>query len=170
MPYSAVRNLLVQKDLGEKRAHWVTTLQEYDLEIKPLKIVRGQGLCKLASGSSDMFEFDLHFIDEHFLFEREVLPILSPSYSWYHDIKFFLLHGNALEHLDSRSKRALRLRSAPYQLIDNILFKNNFEGVLLRFLERNEFDSVLPQLHAGPAEAHFGEETTAHEVLKSRYY
>ena len=41
VPYSVVRNLLVQKDLGEKRAHWVTTLQEYDLEIKPLKIVRG---------------------------------------------------------------------------------------------------------------------------------
>ena len=41
VPYSAVRNLLVQKHLGEKRAHWVTTLQEYDLEIKPLKIVIG---------------------------------------------------------------------------------------------------------------------------------
>ena len=34
VPYFTVRNLLVQKDLGEKRAHWVTTLQEYDLEIK----------------------------------------------------------------------------------------------------------------------------------------
>ena len=33
VPYSSVRNLLVQKDLGEKRAPWMTTLQEYDLEI-----------------------------------------------------------------------------------------------------------------------------------------
>ena len=123
VPYSTVRNILVQKDLGEKQAHWVTTLQEYDLEIKPLKIVRGQGLCKLAAGSSDNSESDLHFFDEQFLFEREVFPISNPSDSWYHDIKFFLLHGNAPEHLDSRTKRALRLRSAPYQLIDNILFK-----------------------------------------------
>ena len=44
VPYSAVRNLLVQKDLGEKRAHWVTALQEYDLEIKLLKIVRSRTL------------------------------------------------------------------------------------------------------------------------------
>ena len=117
-----------------------------------------------------MSEYDLLFIDEHFLFEREVFPISGPSDSWYHDIKFFLLHENAHEHLDSRSKRALRLRSTPYQLIDNILFKNNFEGVLLRCLERNEADSVLPQLHAGPARGHFGGETTTHKVLKAGYY
>ena len=140
------------------------------MEIKPLKIVRGQGLCKLAAGSSNVSESDLHFIDENFLFEREVLPISAPSDSWYHDIKFFLLHGNAPENLDSWSKRPLRLRSAPYQLIDNILFKKNFEGVLLRCLERNEADSVLPQLHAGPAEGHFGGETTAHKVLKAGYF
>jgi hypothetical protein len=48
VPYPAVRNLLVQKELGEKRANWVTSLQEYDLEITPAQIVRGQGLCKLG--------------------------------------------------------------------------------------------------------------------------
>jgi len=35
VPYPAVRNLLVQKELGEKRANWVTSLQEYDIEITP---------------------------------------------------------------------------------------------------------------------------------------
>jgi len=44
--FSAVRQLLIQRELGEKRANWVTTLQEYDLEIKPTKIVRGQGFCR----------------------------------------------------------------------------------------------------------------------------
>ena len=37
--YSSVRNLLVQKDLGEKIAPWMIALQEYDLEIKPSTIV-----------------------------------------------------------------------------------------------------------------------------------
>ena len=45
--FSAVRQLLVQRELGEKRANWVTTLQEYDLEFKPAKIVKGQGFCRL---------------------------------------------------------------------------------------------------------------------------
>lgn len=43
VPFPAVRNLLVQKDMGEKRASWITALQEYDLEFKPANIVRGQG-------------------------------------------------------------------------------------------------------------------------------
>ena len=43
VPYSSVRNLLVQKDLGEKRAPWMTTLQEYDLEIKPSTIIKVKG-------------------------------------------------------------------------------------------------------------------------------
>jgi hypothetical protein len=43
VPYPAVRNLLVQKELGEKRANWVTSLQEFDLEITPAQIMRGQG-------------------------------------------------------------------------------------------------------------------------------
>ena len=29
IPYASIRNILVQKDLGEKRAHWMTSLQEY---------------------------------------------------------------------------------------------------------------------------------------------
>jgi hypothetical protein len=51
VPYPAVRNLLVQKELGEKRANWVTSLQEYDLDITPAQIMRGQGLCKLVVDS-----------------------------------------------------------------------------------------------------------------------
>ena len=47
--YAAIRNVLVQKELGEKRTHWMTTLQEYDLDIKPVNIVKGQGLCQLSS-------------------------------------------------------------------------------------------------------------------------
>ena len=54
--FPAVRNLLVQKDVGEKRANWVTALQEYDLEIKPANIVRGQGFCKMLARASQISE------------------------------------------------------------------------------------------------------------------
>jgi len=43
VPYPAVRQLLIQREVGKKRANWVTALQEYDVEIQPAKIVRGQG-------------------------------------------------------------------------------------------------------------------------------
>ena len=44
VPYPVVRNLLVQKDLGDKIEPWVPSLQEYDLEIKPSSVVRGKGI------------------------------------------------------------------------------------------------------------------------------
>ena len=56
VPFPAVRQLLIQRELGEKRANWVTALQEYDLEIKPAKIVRGQGFCRLLAGESNVLE------------------------------------------------------------------------------------------------------------------
>ena len=43
--------MLVQKQLGEKRENWMTSLQEYDLEITPTQIVSAQGLCKLVVDS-----------------------------------------------------------------------------------------------------------------------
>ena len=51
-----MRQLLIQKEVGEKRANWVTTLQEYDIDIKPIKIVRGQGFCRLLAGAHNIPE------------------------------------------------------------------------------------------------------------------
>jgi hypothetical protein len=51
VPYPTIRNLLVEKEMGEKRENWMTPLQEYDLEITHAQIVRGQGLCKLVVDS-----------------------------------------------------------------------------------------------------------------------
>ena len=54
VPYPAVRSLLIQKELGERRGNWVTTLQEYDLEFKPASIVKGQGLYKKMTENEKM--------------------------------------------------------------------------------------------------------------------
>ena len=46
-PYPAVRSLLIQKELGERRGNWVIAIQEYDLEFKPASIVKGQGFVQI---------------------------------------------------------------------------------------------------------------------------
>jgi len=35
VPHPVVRALFMQKEMGERRGNWITTLQEFDLEIKP---------------------------------------------------------------------------------------------------------------------------------------
>eukprot|EP00253_Pinus_taeda_P010141 PITA_10141 len=84
--FPAVRNLLVQKDVGEKRANWITALQEYDLEIKPANIVRGQGFCKMLAGASQ--------ISENLSEEVQICEVsLNDVESLYANIIYFLKNG-----------------------------------------------------------------------------
>ena len=47
VPHLAVRSLFTQQEMGERRGNWMAIVQEFDLDIKPAKLVKGQGLCKL---------------------------------------------------------------------------------------------------------------------------
>ena len=55
-------------------------------------------------------------------------------------------------------------------MVNNVLFRKNADGVLLRCLEKEESDSVLTQLHGGPVGCHFGGDTTAHKILRAGYF
>ena len=55
-------------------------------------------------------------------------------------------------------------------MVNNVLFRKNADGLLLRCLEKEESDLVLTQLHDGPACGHFGGNTTAHKILRAGYF
>ena len=84
-------------------------------------------------------------------------------------IKFFLNHGFSPETLESKKCIALRLKSAPYQFIDGILFRKNYDGVFTRCLEKDQTDDVLFQFHVGPAGGHFLGETKSHKIIRVGY-
>jgi hypothetical protein len=54
VPHPAVRYLFTQQEMGERRGNWMAVIQEFDLDIKPAKIVKGQGLCKLVVEAQDL--------------------------------------------------------------------------------------------------------------------
>jgi ribonuclease HI len=170
VPYPAVRNLLVKKELGEKRANWVTSLQEYDLEITPAHIVRGQGLCKLVVDSETKQQEDSGTLDLEQRDQNLICCAQNLASPWYDDIRFCLEHGSTPHYLDPAKRRALRLKYASFHLVNGILFRQNFDGVLMRCLEKDEAEKVLLELHAGEAGGHFGGDTTAHKVLRAGYY
>jgi hypothetical protein len=51
-----------------------------------------------------------------------------------------------------------------------VLFRVNYDGVLLRCLECDDVEKVLKELHDGPAGGHFSGNTTAHKILTAGYY
>jgi len=102
--------------------------------------------------------------------EKQICCAQTMTNSWYENIIFYLLHGSALCNIDSKNRRALRLKSASFQLINDILFWKNFDGVFLRCLEKEESERVLDELHSGDSGGHFGGDTTTHKVLRVGYY
>ena len=110
-----MRQLLIQRELGEKRANWVTALQEYDVEIRPSKIVRGQGFCRMLTGSS-------HLSSEEYSGNNVQISevSLNDGQFQYTDLIFYLKNGYALNQLNYKTKRALRLKAKKYELINKV--------------------------------------------------
>jgi len=52
VPHSVAKDILTQTDCLGTRAKWVTKIQEYDLEIRPTKLVKGQGLAQMLIESN----------------------------------------------------------------------------------------------------------------------
>jgi len=49
VPNAVIKDILTQADPDGKRGKWIAKLLEYDIEIKPTKLVKGQGLAKLLT-------------------------------------------------------------------------------------------------------------------------
>ena len=52
VPTSAVKGILTQPDPEGRRAKWIETLLEYDIEIRPTKLIKGKGLEKMLIDSN----------------------------------------------------------------------------------------------------------------------
>jgi hypothetical protein len=156
--------------MGERRENWMEVVQEFDLDIKPAKLVKGQGLCKPTIESRDHVNEDRVWENELALWCGEASFVSPGKESWYEKLTYHLHHGTCPENLNPRERRALRLESTQYRLIKSVLFRVNYDGVLLRCLEREDVDKILKELHDGPAGGHFAGNTTAHNILRADYY
>ena len=95
---------------------------------------------------------------------------LNDAESLYADIIYYIKNGYAPPNLDHTKKRSLRLKSKQYQLVNDVLFRINYDSVLLRCLEKSEAEKVLQELHDGPAGRHYVGDATAHKILRAGYY
>ena len=61
-----------------------------------------------------------HEVELHIM---EVCPLFTDPESWYRDLVHYLQAGMLPEHWNSKQRRALRLKSSSYQIIEGILFR-----------------------------------------------
>ena len=136
VPIAAVKDVLTQPDSEGKRRRWIAKIMEYDVDIRPTKIVKGRGLAKLlvesncqALGLRVMAEELAQEEDQAVLEKEKIMDYYSTS-TWYVDIVYFLLYLQCPEHLDRKVARSLKLRTTKYCLVEQQLFwKDPGEGV-----------------------------------------
>jgi hypothetical protein len=124
VPSSFVKDILIQPDLDGRRSKWITKILEFDLEINPIKLVKGQGLDKLLVESNCKY-FGVNFINigsenQQVELSNKISQDIPPleKCAWYKYIIYFPQELNPPDGMGKRKERYLKLKSIRYYLID----------------------------------------------------
>ena len=94
VPSASIKEVMTQSEPDGRRAKWIAVLLEYDLEIKPTKLIKGQGLAKLMAQSNydalDLNQLDF-YVANHTISEQTILPFDFLTSPWYKDIIFVFI-------------------------------------------------------------------------------
>jgi hypothetical protein len=88
--------------MGERRGNWMVVVQEFYLDIKLDKLVKGQGLCKLAVEEQDQVNEDPGWENELKLWYSEASYVSPRKESWYGKLSYLLHHGIFPENLNPK--------------------------------------------------------------------
>jgi ribonuclease HI len=180
VPSSSVKDVLTQPDIDGKRARWIAKMIEFNIEVKPTKLVKGQGLAKLLAEENRKL-LDINFIAE--ISENSQADLAADGQhdsqqvaghlstcEWYAGIIHFLQKLEVPPELSLTQARALKLRAIKFCIYNNLLYWRDPAGLLLRCLDKEEAVEVTYQFHSADCGGHHYWKTTAHKILRAGYY
>jgi hypothetical protein len=148
-------------------------MMEYDLEIKPTKFIKGQGLEKLMA-HSDYDTVGMNFIVHLSECPQEEKVVQVPQQCidspWYADIIYVLENLQAPLGVSKTKARFLKLKAAKFCILDNSLSWKDPGGILLRCLLEDDVKRAIKEFHKGDCGGHHYWKTTAHKILRAGYY
>jgi len=147
---------------------------EYDLEIKPTKLIKGQGLAKLMA-ESNLHVLDINLIAALSEEQEEDDPFLQVSdmfmsSPWYSDIVYVFQHLNPPSEVPKGKARSLKLKASKYCILDGVLFWKGPRGVLLNCLVENEAKVIMKDFHKGYCGSHHFWKNTTNKILRVGFY
>jgi hypothetical protein len=176
VPSASVKEILIQPDIDGRRSKWIAKILEFDLEIKPTKLVKGQGLARLLV-ESNYKALGVNFINSYSENQQAELsdedPQVTPPLAgctWYKDIIFFLQKLQPPDGMEKRKVRALKLKSIKYCLIDQVLYWKDPLGVLLRCIDPQEAQKIMYDFHDSLCGGHHFWRTTTYKILRDGYF
>jgi hypothetical protein len=137
VPNNSVKDILTQPDPEGRWGKWITVMLEYDLEIKPTKLIKGQGLTKLmAQSNCDVLGINF-IVDLTESPQEETTAQVSQKFidsPWYMDIIYVLKNLQAPLGLSKTKAIFLKLKATKFCILDNSLYWKDPGGILLSCL------------------------------------
>ena len=133
VPSVAIKDVLTQPDVDGRRAKWIAKLIEFNIELKPTKLVKGQGLTRLLA-EENCKTLDINLMcsisesgqtkeEEAAGPERnQILAENLASCNWYSAIVKFLLKLEIPPGLTQSQVRTVKLRATKYCIHENLLY------------------------------------------------
>jgi hypothetical protein len=171
-----VKEILIQPDIDGKRSKWIAKILEFDLEVKPTKLVKGQGLARLLV-ESNCKALGVNFMSTNSINQQSDIPNNNlqinsklAECSWYKDIIYFLQNLQPPTGLEKTKVRALKLKAVRYCIVDQILYWKDPLGVLLRCLDPEEEKQIMTEFHGSLCGGHHFWRTTTYKILRVGYF
>jgi hypothetical protein len=179
IPTSSVKEILVQSDSDGKRGRWLAKIQEFDLEIKPTRLVKGQGLAKILAESNFRALringlqgceecVDMNELDEQITASR--IEEKFTSSDWYKDIASYLLILKFPSDLSPSKAMTLKMHAVKYCISKSQLYWKDPLGFLLVCLVELETYKVINEFHEGVCGGHHAWRETTYKILRVGYY
>ena len=89
---------------------------------------------------------------------------------WYHDIKHFLQTQEYPLGATEKDKKTLRRLSGSFFLNQNVLYKRNYDMVLLRCVDKKEAEMLMKEVHEGSFGTHANGHSMSRKMLRAGYY
>eukprot|EP00253_Pinus_taeda_P006620 PITA_06620 len=170
VPKAVVKDVLVQTDSEGRRGKWIVALLEYDVEIKPTNLVKGQGLAKLMA-ESNLHALDINLIiamsdenEEGSSIQVSKMFSLSP---WYLDIIYVLNNLSQPPGMTRNKSRTLKLKATKFCILDYALYWKNPGGIPLNCLLEKEAKKVMEDCHQGDYGGQLFWKSTTNKILRA---
>eukprot|EP00253_Pinus_taeda_P005377 PITA_05377 len=137
VPSPIVKYILTQENLEGRRGKWIANILEFDIEIKPTKLIKGQGLAKLMS-ETNFQALDINQLDSEPELATPKINVAFEQSPWHSDIYYVLQNLCAPPGLSRTKCRFLKMKALKFCVMEENLFWKNHEGILLNCLIENE--------------------------------
>eukprot|EP00253_Pinus_taeda_P021876 PITA_21876 len=155
VPSATIKDVLTQPDADGRRAKWIAKLIEFNIELKPTKLVRENGQTEEEEAAGP---------------ERKQLVAENlASCEWYSAIVKFLLKLEIPSSFTQSQGRTIKLRAAKYCINENLIYWRDLSGVLLRCLDKEQSIEFKQQFQSSMCGRHHYWKTIAHKILRAGF-